>query len=99
MPSHSSRARRSSLQRLHRLRGPAGESKLARCALDRDIEAHVHSSVVVCAAWLNQLFGMSKIFISYRREESFGHARALGDALARRFGPGQIFLDVDDLPP
>jgi hypothetical protein len=42
---------------------------------------------------------MSSIFISYRREDSAGHARALRDALARRFGPEEIFLDVDNLPP
>ena len=42
---------------------------------------------------------MSKIFISYRREDSSGDARALRDALARRFGPEAIYLDVDDLAP
>jgi len=42
---------------------------------------------------------MSKIFINYRREDSAGHARALGDALRRYFGPEAVFLDVDDLPP
>src|SRR3954471_14282544 len=42
---------------------------------------------------------MSKIFINYRREDSAGHARALGDTLRRYFGPEAVFLDVDDLPP
>lgn len=37
------------------------------------------------------------IFISYRRDDSAGYARALYDALAHRFGPERVFMDVDDL--
>lgn len=42
---------------------------------------------------------MSKIFISYRREDSSGDARALRDTLARYFGSEAIYLDVDDVAP
>jgi TIR domain-containing protein len=42
---------------------------------------------------------MAKIFISYRREDSSGHARALSDVLERHFGPESVFFDVDDLAP
>lgn len=37
------------------------------------------------------------VFISYRRDDSAGYARALGDALAREFGAGRVFIDVDDI--
>lgn len=37
------------------------------------------------------------IFISYRRDDSAGYARALYDALAQRFGAEHVFMDVDDL--
>lgn len=36
---------------------------------------------------------MARVFISYRRQDSAGHARALYDRLAQRF-PGQVFMDV-----
>jgi len=37
------------------------------------------------------------IFISYRRDDSAGYARAVYDALARQFGPERVFIDVDDI--
>lgn len=39
----------------------------------------------------------SRIFISYRRDDSAGFARAIGDALGQRFGRDRIWLDVDDI--
>ena len=39
----------------------------------------------------------ARIFISYRRDDSAGFARAIGDALGQRFGRERIFLDVDDI--
>lgn len=42
---------------------------------------------------------MSQIFISYRREDSAGHAGRLEDALERHFGARNVFRDVEDLPP
>ncbi|MDQ3980580.1 MAG: toll/interleukin-1 receptor domain-containing protein, partial [Actinomycetota bacterium] len=38
-----------------------------------------------------------KVFISYRREESEGHAGRLYDALSRRFGSQHVFLDVSTI--
>jgi hypothetical protein len=38
-----------------------------------------------------------QIFISYRRDDSAGYARALCDDLARRFGAASVFMDVDDI--
>ena len=38
------------------------------------------------------------VFISYRRDDSAGYARALGDALAQEFGAARVFIDVDDIP-
>jgi hypothetical protein len=35
------------------------------------------------------------IFISYRREDAAGHARALYEQLATRFGEERVFMDVD----
>ena len=42
---------------------------------------------------------MSQIFISYRREDSAGHAGRLQEALERHFGEDSVFRDVEDLPP
>ncbi len=39
----------------------------------------------------------SQLFISYRRDDSAGHARALHEALAREFGHERVFIDVDDI--
>ena len=37
------------------------------------------------------------IFISYRRDDAAGYARAVGDVLARHFGADRVFMDVDDI--
>lgn len=42
---------------------------------------------------------MPRIFISYRREDSAGQAGRLNDRLVAAFGAGQVFMDVDDIPP
>lgn len=42
---------------------------------------------------------MSQIFISYRREDSAGHAGRLEEALERHFGAHRVFRDVEDLLP
>jgi len=39
-----------------------------------------------------------KVFISYRREETAGHAGRLYDAIASRFGDANVFMDVDLAP-
>ena len=39
----------------------------------------------------------AQIFISYRRDDSAGYARAVYDELARRFGAERVFIDVDDI--
>ena len=42
---------------------------------------------------------MSRIFLSYRRDDSAGFAGRLSDALEVRFGAGTVFRDVDDIKP
>ncbi len=42
---------------------------------------------------------MLKIFISYRRDDSAGHAGRLYDRLESHFGQGQVFMDVDAIEP
>ena len=37
------------------------------------------------------------IFISYRRDDAAGYARAVGDRLAQAFGADRVFVDVDDI--
>jgi hypothetical protein len=39
-----------------------------------------------------------KLFLSYRREETAGHAGRLYDAVAARFGDRNVFMDVDMAP-
>ncbi len=39
------------------------------------------------------------IFISYRREDTAGHAGRLFDRLAAHFGPQRIFMDIDTIKP
>ena len=41
----------------------------------------------------------TSIFISYRRDDSAGYARAVYDELSRRFGGERVFMDVDDIAP
>jgi hypothetical protein len=41
----------------------------------------------------------ARIFISYRRKESAGHANFLHFLLVERFGREQIFMDVDSIEP
>jgi WD40 repeat protein len=41
---------------------------------------------------------MAKIFISYRRDESAGHAGRVQDRLEREFGRDLLFMDVDAIP-
>ena len=36
-------------------------------------------------------------FINYRRDDTAAYALAVYDALARRFGPQQVFIEVDDI--
>lgn len=42
---------------------------------------------------------MAKIFISYRRADSAGHAGRLYDSLCSHFGADRVFMDVDDIHP
>jgi hypothetical protein len=39
----------------------------------------------------------SKIFISYRREDTAGYAGRLKDALSQHFGEDRVFMDVDSI--
>lgn len=39
-----------------------------------------------------------KVFISYRREDTAAHAGRLYDAMAARFGEGNVFMDLDIAP-
>lgn len=41
----------------------------------------------------------SKLFISYRREDSAGHAGRLYDRLSGHFGPERLFMDIDTIRP
>ena len=42
---------------------------------------------------------MSRIFISYRREDSAGWTGRLVDRLKERFGSESIFIDTDTIEP
>jgi hypothetical protein len=42
---------------------------------------------------------MSKIFISYRREDSAGYAHAIHSQLVQHFSKDQVFMDVDTVEP
>ena len=42
---------------------------------------------------------MPRIFISYRRGDSAGHAGRIYDHLIAHFGQGQVFMDVDAIRP
>ena len=42
---------------------------------------------------------MTRIFISYRREDSAGYAGRIYDRLVQHFGEEQIFMDVDNIRP
>lgn len=38
-----------------------------------------------------------QVFISYRRDDGAGYARAIAAELAQRFGSDRVFIDVDDI--
>lgn len=42
---------------------------------------------------------MARIFVSYRREDSAGHAGRVYDHLCAFFGPGRVFMDVEAIDP
>ena len=42
---------------------------------------------------------MSKVFISYRRDDSAGYAHAIHSQLVHHFSKGQVFMDVDTVEP
>jgi formylglycine-generating enzyme required for sulfatase activity len=42
---------------------------------------------------------LSRIFISYRREDSSGYAGRLYDRLSQHFGDDNIFMDIDPIEP
>ena len=42
---------------------------------------------------------MASIFISYRREDTGGHAGRLCDRLTARFGGDRVFMDIQDIQP
>jgi hypothetical protein len=42
---------------------------------------------------------MASIFISYRRDDTGGHAGRLCDRLTARFGSDRVFLDIQDIRP
>lgn len=39
----------------------------------------------------------AQVFISYRRDDSAGYARAIAAELAQHYGAGRVFMDVDDI--
>lgn len=39
----------------------------------------------------------AQVFISYRRDDAAGYARAICEELARHFGARRVFIDVDDI--
>ena len=41
----------------------------------------------------------SGIFVSYRRDDSSGHAGRLADRLVEHFGRNRIFVDIDTIEP
>jgi len=41
--------------------------------------------------------GPAQLFISYRRDDTAGYARALNELLAQQFGADRVFIDVDDI--
>ncbi len=40
-----------------------------------------------------------ELFIAYRRADAPGHAGRIGERLIANFGPGQVFKDIESLPP
>ena len=42
---------------------------------------------------------MTRVFISYRRDDSAAYAGRLYDRLTAHFGQGQVFMDIDQIEP
>lgn len=56
------------------------------------------SNLEVCAANHWRLVNMLRVFISYRRDDSAGHAGRVLDRLTSEFGIENLFMDVDAIP-
>ena len=44
-------------------------------------------------------FPILRVFISYRRNDTFAHVRNVYDRLAAHFGKAEVFIDIDTLRP
>src|SRR5215469_8962841 len=58
----------------------------------------IHAARAITATQRLILAMTSKIFISYRRDDSAGHAGRIHDRLEREFGQDLLFMDVDAVP-
>jgi hypothetical protein len=84
---------------------PASASLLDRLRANPALAAALLVADGVLAAWLALALlnlrrrGRYRVFISYRRGDSAGHAGRLWACLEEYLGHGAVFFDVDDIPP
>ena len=88
------------------MRESAAQRSTARSSPTRNVRAGdgAPPSRVTCACTLEHVGGVSqapptRIFISYRRDDSSGHAGRLYDDLVERFGDDRVFIDIDTIEP
>jgi TIR domain-containing protein len=83
---------------------PAGTHLLARLSANPALLALLLVADGVLAGWLAlallnlRRHGRYRVFISYRRGDSAGHAGRLRDCLVDSLGREAVFMDVEDIP-
>lgn len=90
---------------LWRVGGPAGTVLLDRLTRNPALAALLMLVDALLAGWL-LLAALSlrrtaryRVFLSYRRDDSAGHAGRLYDRLVESLGRGAVFIDVATIPP
>ena len=75
------------------------EPKVDWCSASKQLETATVSQSALCIAGLQTRDFMSKVFMSYRRDDSAAVSGRIYDRLVAQFGKANVFKDVDSIPP
>jgi hypothetical protein len=75
---------------------PAMRPKAFRVATEMTLP--LQSGSVTTISGSGGFFEMTRVFISYRRDDTAGQAGRVHDRLTGEFGDNNVFMDVDNIP-
>lgn len=84
---------------------PAGADLLGRVMANPALAVLLFAIDALLAGWLALALlslrrrARYRVFLSYRRGDTAGHAGRLRDRLVENLGLGSVFMDVEDIPP